>query len=203
MWSEADDANLPPTPTAGKKARKKASGKRTGKQVATLLGGGAKLPLPAGPSAIASPLDLIVAFVRAWDAGDADALAALFVDDADFINVVGLWWTSSLSIRRAHAWGFEKIFPNSTLTLEKLSQRLLGDDVAVVHARWRIDGQVDPHGDPAESRRGVFSAVVTRLPEGGWLCVSAHNTDIAPAADTNLSVGGVITPTSYLQAPSD
>lgn len=154
MWSEADDANLPPTPTAGKKARKKASGKRTGKQVATLLGGGAKLPLPAGPSAIASPLDLIVAFVRAWDAGDADALAALFVDDADFINVVGLWWTSRLSIRRAHAWGFEKIFPNSTLTLEKLSQRLLGDDVAVVHARRRIDGQVDPHGEPAESRRG-------------------------------------------------
>ncbi|MGB7961943.1 MAG: SgcJ/EcaC family oxidoreductase [Propionicimonas sp.] len=183
----------------GKQGKRKA----TAKQLAKLVVGGGKRPLPAGPSAIASPLDLVFAFVKAWNAADADALAGLFVDDADFVNVVGLWWTSKLSIRRAHAWGFEKIFPDSTLTLEKLSQRSLGDDVAVVHARWRLEGQVDPEGEPAESRRGVFSAAVTRLPQGGWIAVSAQNTDIAPAADTNLSVAGVITPTSYLKAPVD
>lgn len=182
---------------------KKGKPKATAKRMAKLLVGGDKKPLPVGPSMIASPPDLIVAFVKAWNAGDADALAALFVDDADFVNVVGLWWTSKLSIRRVHAWGFEKIFPGSTLTLEKLSQRLLGDDVAVVHARWRVEGQVDPEGEPADPRRGVFSAVVTRLPEGGWIAVSAQNTDIAPTADTNLSVAGVITPTSYLKAPVD
>lgn len=203
----SSDANRG-TGSPGKKGKQKATAKQgkqkaTAKQLATLLVGGDMLPLPAGPSSIASPLDLIVAFVKAWNAGDADALAALFVDDADFVNVVGLWWTSKLSIRRVHAWGFEQIFPGSTLTLEKLSQRLVGDDVAVVHARWRVEGQVDPDGKPAEPRRGVFSAVVTRLPEGGWLAVSAQNTDIAPAADTNLSVAGVITPTSYIKAPVD
>lgn len=158
--------------------------------------------LPSGPSPISSPLDLVTAFVRAWDAGDADAIAALFVEDADFVNVVGLWWNSRLSIRRAHAWGFERIFRDSTLTIEKLSQRKLGDDVAVVHVRWRIDGQVDPEGRPADARRGVMSTVVVRLGDGTWIGVSAQNTDIAPAADINLSRDGVITPTSYLpEAP--
>lgn len=163
---------------------------------------GASAPLPSGGSPLASPLDVVTAFVRAWDAGDADAIAALFVEDADFVNVVGLWWTSRLAIRRAHAWGFERMFRNSTLTIEKLSQRTLGPDVAVVHVRWRIDGQVDPQGRGVEARRGVMGTVVVRLADGTWIGVSAQNTDIAPAADTNIIRDGVITPTSYLpEAP--
>lgn len=161
-----------------------------------------KLPLPsAGPAVIASPLDLITAFVKAWDAGDADAIANLFVEDADFVNVVGLWWSSRTAIRRAHAWGFERMYRDSTLTIEKLGQRRIGADAAVVHARWRIDGQIDPEGHPAESRRGVMSAVVARLADGSWIGVSAQNTDISPAADTNISRDGVITPTSYIPSP--
>ncbi|MBK8459597.1 MAG: SgcJ/EcaC family oxidoreductase [Micropruina sp.] len=147
-------------------------------------------------------MDLITAFVKAWDEGDAEAIGDLFVEDADFVNVVGLWWNSRISIVRAHAYGFERIFPNSKLTLEKLSQRRLGDDVAVVHGRWMISGQVDPEGLPVEPRRGVISAVVTRLEDGTWIGVSAHNTDVAVAADTFVSRGGKLTATSYIEAPS-
>lgn len=165
---------------------------------------GERAGLPSGPSPIASPLDLITAFVKAWDAQDADAIANLFVEDADFVNVVGLWWTSRTAIRRAHDWGFERMFHASTLTIEKLSQRLLGDDVAVVHARWRVDGQIDPDGEPTEPRRGVMSAVVVRLDDGTWIGVSAQNTDVAVAADTNISRGGVLTATSYIpKAPEE
>ncbi|MFZ1412054.1 MAG: SgcJ/EcaC family oxidoreductase, partial [Micropruina sp.] len=61
---------------------------------------------------LAAPMDLITAFVKAWDEGDAEAIGDLFVEDADFVNVVGLWWSSRISIVRAHAYGFERIFPN-------------------------------------------------------------------------------------------
>lgn len=161
------------------------------------------LPLPSGHAPLQAPLDVATAFVKAWNAGDAKAIGGLFAEDADFVNVVGLWWTSRRSIRRAHKRGFERIFAGSELTVEKLSLRMLGADAAVVHARWRVEGQMDPAGDRAEGRRGVISWVLQRLEDGTWICVSSQNTDIAAAADTNLSVGGVVTPTSYLERPSE
>jgi uncharacterized protein (TIGR02246 family) len=157
------------------------------------------LPLPAGPTAANAPLDVVTEFVKAWNAGDSKAISELFAEDADFINVVGLWWTSRRSIRKAHKRGFERMFGGSELFIEKLSQRLVGPDAAVLHARWRMEGQVDPEGEPAGGRRGIASAVVQRLEDGTWIVVSWQNTDIAAAADTNLVVGGVVTPTSYLE----
>jgi hypothetical protein len=36
------------------------------------------------------------------------------------VNVVGLWWRTRREIRKAHAYGFERIFARSTLTLEQV-----------------------------------------------------------------------------------
>jgi uncharacterized protein (TIGR02246 family) len=159
-----------------------------------------RLPLPPGPTPIKAPLDIASRFTRAWNEGDAKAIGELFAEDADFVNVVGLWWTSRRSIRRALKRGFGEWFAGSTFTVEKLSQRLVGPDAAVVVARWRIEGQRDTDGELAADRRGVATVVLQRLEDGTWLCVSWHNTDIASAADTNLMVNGVVTPTSYLTA---
>jgi uncharacterized protein (TIGR02246 family) len=159
---------------------------------------GQRLPLPSGPTPIKAPLDVVTRFVKAWNAGDAKAIGTLFAEDADFVNVVGLWWTSRRSIVRALKRGFEDWFSGSEFIVEKLSQRLVGSDGAVVLARWRIGGQTDPSGEKAGTRRGVATVVLQRLDDGTWLCVAWHNTDIAPAADTNLMVAGVVTPTSYL-----
>lgn len=42
-------------------------------------------------------------FVDAWNHRDPDALAALFDQDAEFVNVTGLWWHTRDEIRSAHA----------------------------------------------------------------------------------------------------
>jgi len=157
-----------------------------------------RLPLPSGPSPAKTPLDVVGRFVKAWNAGDAGAIGELFAEDADFVNVVGLWWTSSRSIRKAHKRGFQLMYGSSELSIEKLKLRSLGEDAALVHARWRLEGQVTPEGDPAGVRRGIASVVTQRLDDGTWLAVSWHNTDIARSADTNLSLEGVVTPASYL-----
>jgi hypothetical protein len=52
-------------------------------------------------------------FAEAWNARDADALAALFEDKAEFVNVTGLWWRDRQAIRNAHAYGLERIFNES------------------------------------------------------------------------------------------
>ena len=110
---------------------------------------------PAGPAAVAE------AFAAAWNAADADALADLFAEDADFVNVVGVWWTRRRQIRVNHALGFRWMFPASRLVLGQVRVRELGD-VAVVHAPWTMTGQTAPDGDEAGERTGVLLLVVRR-----------------------------------------
>lgn len=132
------------------------------------------------------PESIPAVFVEAWNRRDADGIAALFDDDAEFVNVTGLWWHDREAIRRAHAYGLERIFNRSTLRLGAVRVKRLADDVAVVHARMTLSGQTAA-GDVARpgTRTNIFSFVVHRTPDG-WRCASAHNTDVVPGMETNV-----------------
>ena len=132
------------------------------------------------------PESIPTVFVEAWNRRDPDTLASLFDEDAEFVNVTGLWWHSREAIRKAHAYGLTRIFDRSTLRLGTVRVKRLADDVAVVHARMTLEGQtpVDGVASPG-TRTNVFSFVVHRTPEG-WSCASAHNTNVVPGRETNV-----------------
>ncbi len=125
-------------------------------------------------------------FVQAWNTRNADALASLFDEDAEFVNVTGLWWHDRDSIRAAHAYGLDRIFNKSTLSIDETRAKQLSYDVAVVHARMTLSGQA-PIGSIKEpgSRTTIFSFVVHRV-DGGWRCASAQNTDVIRGMETNV-----------------
>jgi uncharacterized protein (TIGR02246 family) len=125
-------------------------------------------------------------FVEAWNNRDPAKLASIFDEDAEFVNVTGLWWHDRASIQKAHAYGLERIFNRSTARIVRVKVKWLSDDIAVVHARMTLTGQT-PVGDVAEpkARHNIFSFVVHRGPDG-WSCASAHNTDIVPGMETNV-----------------
>lgn len=147
-----------------------------------------------------SPESIPTVFVEAWNRRDADTLAELFEPDADFVNVVGIWWHDREAIRKAHAYGLQRIFQHSTLRLLRVKVRPLTETIAVVHARMSLTGQTAADGVAVPGARyNVFSFVVQRTPEG-WRCVSAHNTDIVPGMETNLvAADGSLRPTDYRQ----
>ena len=122
----------------------------------------------------------------AWNQRDANRLAALFDEDAEFVNVVGLWWHDREAIRKAHRYGLDIIFNASELTVRRVTVKWLRDDVAVVHARMRLTGQT-PIGEVEQPgpRTTVFSFVVHRT-EDGWSCASAQNTDVVPGKETHI-----------------
>lgn len=91
--------------------------------------------------ALPAPGDMPAAFAAAWMARDPDALAALFEEDAAFVNVVGLWWHDRAAIRKAHAYGLDVLFPDSTLSVGRTTEKRLSNAVSVVHARMRLTGQ--------------------------------------------------------------
>ena len=102
------------------------------------------------------------------------------------MNVTGLWWHDRASIRKAHAYGLERIFNASALSIAETRVKQLSEDVAVVHARMTLSGQT-PIGKIKRpgTRTSVFSFVVRRVGER-WLCASAHNTDVVPHMETNI-----------------
>ena len=147
------------------------------------------MPLPA-------PDEMPRAFAAAWMARDADALAALFAEDADFVNVVGLWWEDRAAIRTAHHYGLTTFFRDSRLSVGRVKLRALGPDAAVVHARMILIGQRAPDGAEAGARHTILSFVMERG-EAGWLCVSAQNTDIVPGRETHERKGDDLIPRDY------
>lgn len=132
------------------------------------------------------PDELPKRWVQAWNERNAEVLANLFVEDAEFVNVVGLWWHDRHAIWKAHDYGLKVIFKDSFLELRKVSTRMITDRVALVHARMKLSGQT-AFGDVREpsDRKNLFSFILEKRAKG-WVCISAHNTDIIPGKETNL-----------------
>jgi uncharacterized protein (TIGR02246 family) len=99
--------------------------------------------------ALPAPEDMPRAFAAAWMARDAGALAALFAEDADFVNVVGIWWEDRAAIHKAHHYGLTTFFRDSRLTVGRVKLRMLAPRAAVVHARMILTGQRAADGTEA------------------------------------------------------
>jgi uncharacterized protein (TIGR02246 family) len=126
---------------------------------------------------------LASAFVKAWNVHDMDALANLFDREADFVNVVGIWWQGREAIRQAHIQSHQTIFKDSTLSEDATTVKFITPDIALAHMTWTLNGHLTPDGTPGPSRHGILSFVMKR--EGkDWLIRSAQNTDIIPGLKT-------------------
>lgn len=125
-------------------------------------------------------------FAEAWNNRDADQIAELFEEDAEFVNVVGLWWHNKKEIRKAHDYGLKTIFSESDIKIQKITTKWINEEAAVVHAKIRLMNQTpkDEVQNP-QMRQTIFSFVVQKEREH-WICLSAHNTDVVPGAETNI-----------------
>ncbi len=144
---------------------------------------------------VTDPDAFIPAFTAAWAARDGAALASLFADDADFVNVVGIWWEDRAAIAKAHSYALHSFFADSRLVAGRVKIRHLGN-VAVIHARMSLTGQRTQTGDTADPRTTILSFVLVRHAEG-WQAISAQNTDVVPGAETQLAQGGALAPKDY------
>lgn len=133
-----------------------------------------------------TPEDIAALFVDAWMARDARAFANLFSEDAEFINVVGLWWHNREAIFKAHDYGLKTIFNNSTLKVVRSRIKYLNDTICVIHLKMRLTGQTSHDGiEVPGERRNIISMVLQQF-DDRWLCVAAHNTDVVPGMETNI-----------------
>lgn len=137
------------------------------------------------------------AFFDRWNQGDADGIGDLFVEDADFVNVVGIWWQRRSQIRKAHEYGFRKIFGDSYVNITELKARKLTDNIEIVHTVSTLDGQTGPSDEVPERRIAVISMVTVRQGMDGFRIVSCQNTDRVEGMDTHVRSQSELRPVKY------
>lgn len=116
-------------------------------------------------------------FAEYWNLHDMNAFAQLFSPDAEFVNVVGIWWKGREEIKRAHEFTHATMFKNSRLTLLNVSVRFPAPQVAIARSRWSLEGHVSPEGSSLPPRAGILLNVLI-ISAGVWSIVDSQNTDI-------------------------
>jgi uncharacterized protein (TIGR02246 family) len=134
-----------------------------------------------------SPEEFPTVFARAWNDRDAAALALLFDEDAEFVDVGGLCWHDRESIRKAHADQLARVFTKSTLTTTETKVKLLSPDVAVVHSRLTVSGDDEPAGTIAPGPRTTVASFVVHRAGERWRCACAHHTDVVPTTEPTVT----------------
>lgn len=119
------------------------------------------------------PEDIAEEFQKAWNSHEMAALAALFCEDATFVNRFGHYVRGVQEIVALHAPIHETIYSDSTMENEVIATIALGDGAAVVHCWSRLTvGTAHPAGPHAVDT--VILAVL-RLQPQGWLIQALEN----------------------------
>ena len=128
-------------------------------------------------SELADVTRVVNAFAETWNRHDMNAFADLFAEDAQFVNVVGLWWKGRPEIKGAHQVTHQTMFRSSRLSLQEIAVRFPTPGVAISRCRWTLEGHVSPAGGPLPARRGILLNVLQKI-GGTWRILDSQNTDI-------------------------
>jgi uncharacterized protein (TIGR02246 family) len=123
--------------------------------------------------------DLEDRFNAAWDRHDPDSMAEPLIDDAQFITVNGAWTTTRAGFRdlMARLHGANGPYRSSTRRTPEMQVRFLAADVAMLHSRFWISGEV-LHDELSNPDRECVGIRVMRKIEGRWRVAATQNTDV-------------------------
>ena len=104
------------------------------------------------------------AAIELWNSGDADAIAAKFLQNSSWIGWDGTETKGRKKIKERLTQLFQQS-PELKLTLSSVSSRFVGRNVAVEDGEWQVSGAAD--GIPTKGR---YTIVSTKR-KGEWMTV--------------------------------
>ena len=114
------------------------------------------------------------ALTNAWNAGNAEAFAAQFTTDADFVNIFATHVTGRDEIEQLLDPAFETIYKGSINKFTVEEVRPLGAHAVVVHLRTHINV---PTGPLQGEIRALATAVLTPVGHD-WQIAAYQNTRV-------------------------
>lgn len=126
------------------------------------------------------PQDLVHAFADALNAKDAAALGSLFVQDAEFVNILGMRMQGREGIVAGHAWAFSGPLRGRHIRFDQIDELAVTDDVSILHCHCLRDLEPDAPADGLPAGASVLVFVARRAPVV-WELVAATNVTEAGA----------------------
>jgi uncharacterized protein (TIGR02246 family) len=115
---------------------------------------------------------VVAGLEKAWNNADGEDFGAWFQDDAEFVNVYGMYAQGRGQIAEGHKMIFSTVYAGSTLHTIPINVRLLSEDVALVHMRSRLSV---PRG-PMTGEHDAIPSMVLARDSGTWKIAAFHNT---------------------------
>lgn len=113
----------------------------------------------------------------AWNAADSASFAALFAEYADFIHILGGYYTGRAAIESGHRMIFGTIYKGSSVRYSVEKIRFLRPDVAMIFLRQFLQFQEGGAASELEARPTIIAEKV----DGSWRIAAMQNTRITEA----------------------
>ncbi len=110
----------------------------------------------------------------AWNAADSGSFASLFVEDADFIHILGGYYIGRAAIETGHRMIFGTIYKGSTVRYSVEKIKFLRPEVAIVFLRQFLQFQEGGAVSELEAR----PTIVAERVDGSWRIAALQNTRI-------------------------
>jgi uncharacterized protein (TIGR02246 family) len=121
----------------------------------------------------------VAAWEASWNKHDMNEMATLLTEDAEWVNVVGMWWRGRADVRQAHVVYHETVFKETPYHAQAVSVRFVNRDTAVASVKWKKGSFVAPNGVTYPEAEDMMSMLWVRQ-SGTWLIALGHNTTIDP-----------------------
>jgi uncharacterized protein (TIGR02246 family) len=118
---------------------------------------------------------LVYQLESAWNAGDGDAFAGLFAEDADVVHILGGYYSGRETIRAGHRMIFGTIYKGSTIHYSVEKIKFLRPEIAIVFLRQHLELAQDSVVTEVDARPTIIAENI----EGKWWIVALQNTRIS------------------------
>ncbi|GAB3565780.1 SgcJ/EcaC family oxidoreductase [Spirosoma luteolum] len=126
---------------------------------------------PADEAAVRATVDAIV---TSWTNHDYSDIARWATPDADWVNIVGMWWKGRDAVRDAHQLFHKAMFRQTPLQTVRTDVRFVTPDVALVHHLTRVGVYTTPGGQTMGNDQNLATLVLVKQ-NGTWLLTAGQN----------------------------
>jgi uncharacterized protein (TIGR02246 family) len=114
------------------------------------------------------------AWAEAWNAGDMDAVGALYAEASDYVNFFGETSSGRSDIQSTFAEIHSTVYLGTKISIETTAVSFVKPDVVVSDSVWKLEGV--PAGGPDLPTAGQSTAVMVKQ-DGVWKIV-AHRSRV-------------------------
>lgn len=104
---------------------------------------------------------LLNQFVEEWNRKDAQSMALLFTEEAEFTDIMGQVAQGRERVAAMHLIVFEHVMKKAQLSQETLYLRKINENQVMATCKWITKGHTDPEGNALPDRSGLMVMILS------------------------------------------